>query len=393
MIIHRIESTSKEVRVFSFNSDTGIVKPQKLDIPVSEAENYLRMNRVISDDDRVIIADKIPGAFSAPFKIYIDITDSCQLNCMHCLTKKLNLGHEISINNLEAISNECYEMGVFYIKLGGGEPLLHKDFPHILKLFRKSGQFISMSTNGYLVDDLVANLLYANKVKTTVSIEGPERIDSAIRGTGHYEIAIKALNTLKRHNVNVCLRVTLTKKILDINIIKELIQIAEANDTKIKFSYCRPAGSSIDNELLLDYSDKKRYHEVISFLNEKMNEGIAVLDEGMMIKQPQDLYMMMYDERICGCTNKSMHINSQCQFSPCVFLGTDYIFESQYVKGNIKKYWQGLIDERVKKIRNIPFPTSCEGCDRLCKYECLATRLYFNHNPNVSDPNCLRYMA
>lgn len=393
MMIHRIEKTSKETRVFSFDPDTGIIKPQVLSVSETNPTEYLKNKRIISSEDRVIVSSPIKGSFSAPFKVYIDITDSCQLNCKHCLTKILNKGNEIPFEVLKSISEECYDMGVFYVKLGGGEPLLHKDFPKILELFRNSGQFLSMSTNGYLVDDRIADLLFINKVKTTVSIEGPEGIDAEIRGNGHYIVALKALKLLKKHHVDACLRVTLTKKILDINIVKELIAIAVDNEAKIKFSYCRPAGSSIDNELLIGYDDREKYREVILYLNEKMNEGIALLDEGMMINQPLDLNLMMYDERICGCANKSMHINSSCRLSPCVFLGADYVLDLPYSKGMLKKYWQGIIDERVLRIRSIDLPHSCEGCDRLCKYECLATRLFFNQNSNLPDPNCLRFIV
>lgn len=393
MMIHRIEKTSKETRVFSFDSDTGVVKPQVLSVSETNAVEHLKRKGIISENDRVLFPSPINGAFSAPIKIYIDITDSCQLNCKHCLTKILNKGNEIPFDTIKLISEECYDLGVFYIKLGGGEPLLHKDFPRILELFRNSGQFLSLSTNGYLVDDRIADLLLQHKVKTTVSIEGPERIDAEMRGNGHYEVALKALKLLQNHHVNACLRVTLTKNILDIKIVKELIEIAKKNETRIKFSYCRPAGSSIDNELLIGYEDREKYRDVILYLNEKMSDGIALLDEGMMINQPSDLHLLMYDERICGCTNKSMHINSSCRLSPCVFLGTEFVCKVPYSKGILKKYWQGIIDERVLAIRNIGIPKSCNGCKRLCKYECLATRLYFNKDTNLPDPNCLRYIV
>lgn len=393
MKFHRIEKTRLHLKLFSFDSVTGQLRTAFIDNLIGcnreKIVEHLRENRLIGLDERVIMNPTIADSYSAPFKLYIDITDSCPLNCKHCLTKSLNRGNELPYHTIADIATECAGTGIFFVKLGGGEPIRHKNFEDVLRLFSNAGQHISLSTNGLSITTMVASILKEYHVKTTVSIEGTKEIDDEIRGAGHFEVALNALELLQQHGVNVCLRVTLTKYILDTNCVQELIDLAKSHKTKLKVSYCRPAGSSIDNKCLIDYSDKEAYIKIIRLLNDPAYKEIVLLDEGMMLEQPSFLHGTMYDGRICGCVNRSMHINSSGFLSPCVFLGENYLRPIAYKTGDIMRYWRGELDESVKKIRSISMPELCQDCDRLCKYECIATRLYFNNDTKAPDPNCL----
>ena len=355
-----------------------------------EADILLNKLLIDSNDAKVVFNSPVSDSYSFPFKIFLDITDNCQLNCKHCLTKYLNNKKSLSMTQLDGVIKECDEHGSFFVKLGGGEPLLHSNIREIIEKFNNIGMQVSLSTNGYLIDNDISKFLKDNNVKVSVSFEGPKELDEYIRGKGHFDVAMNALKLLSNNGCSTILRVTLTKYMLDKEQMLKMISIAKDCNVKLKVSYCRPAGNAIDNQLLIDYNDRKAYYEIIKLINNPKYSEIVTMDEGMQIFQDPELSKFIYNDRICGAANRSIHINSSGQLSPCVFLGDEYIEHgSNYQYGDIEKYWNESKGSKIRLVRNINMPNACAKCDRLCKYECLSTRLYFNNEFDKSDPNCL----
>lgn len=401
MLIIRLESTLKDTKsnlfnkLIIFDSNNGSIKgieilPTSFENNISKEELEQKFNIKINDDYRLIINDKVEDSYSFPFKIYLDITDKCQLNCKHCLTKLLNLENELSYNQIKSVIEECKEHGAFYVKLGGGEPFLHPDIFRIIKEFSDIGMRVSLSTNGLLINERIAEFLKKYYVKISVSIEGPKEVNNLIRGEGHYDKAIRAIKILNNAGCNPILRVTLTRYMLDEDRMLEMIALAKSLNVKLKISYCRPAGNAIDNELLIRYEDRQKYFNIIDLINSDEYQDLIMMDEGMQLVQDPELMNILYNDRICGSANRSFHINAAGTISPCVFLGERYKEkDSNYQKGDVLNYWNGSKGTKFKEVRKVNMPEPCITCDRLCKYECLATRLYFNDCFEKSDPNCL----
>lgn len=400
MLIIRFESTNgnKEEKLYNkiiiFNSNEEKIDVKEFEPQHIDLDNYqgvLAKYGINYNNAKIVFNDIIDNSYSFPFKLYLDITDSCQLNCKHCLTQKLNLKNQLNKEQLFSIIDECDKHGAFFVKLGGGEPLLHPNIFEIIKKFYSIGMRVSLSTNGIIVNDKIAKFLKENKVKTSVSLEGPKEINDYIRGYNHYEKAINALKILKQNNCECLLRVTLTRQMLDEDRMLEMIKLAKELNVRLKISYCRPAGNAIDNDLLIKYEDKDKYYNIIKLINRTEYKDLILMDEGMQLYQDPELKKMLYNDRICGAANRSFHINTLGEISPCVFLGENYKETgSCYKYGDILKYWNETIGENFCKVRDITMPNVCVNCDRLCKYECLATRLYFNENSEINDPNCLR---
>lgn len=401
MLTIRFESTLENKKdhvynkLFIFDNKTSNLKvvtfnPMYIDENITKEHIEYLFNVEINDDYKIIMNKPLADTYSFPFKVYVDVTDKCQLECKHCLTKELNNCNELDMNQLQSIIDECNEHGAFLVKIGGGEPLLHPNIEEIIKKFTEAGLKVSMSTNGLLVDENIAKMLKKYRVKTSVSFEGPRELNDYIRGEGHFDAALKALETLSKEGCDCYLRITLTRHMLDEEKMKEMINLARSMNVKLKISYCRPAGNALDNDLLIKYEDQDKYYKIIKMINRDEYKDLISMDEGMQINQDPTLIDMLYNDRICGAANRSFHINTKGNISPCVFLGNDYKEEdSNYQKGDIESYWSEEKGTKFRKVRNIQMPKVCKGCYRLCKYECTATRLYFNHDTEKNDPNCL----
>lgn len=91
----------------------------------------------------------------------LSITDNCNLRCQYCLPENSNnfskLSNLLSSDEIEKIVKAFSLIGIKKIRITGGEPLVRKDFPEILKKIDKIEgiEKIAITTNGF---NLLENL-------------------------------------------------------------------------------------------------------------------------------------------------------------------------------------------------------------------------------------------
>ena len=383
-------------KLVEFDSDSGALKvhalqsPQRIPFGSTQPDliGQLVGQKLGEGIARIIHNSPVPNAYSAPFKVYIDITLACSLQCPFCLSGA-GRGQKASlpVMIIEKLAAEIQELGVMYVKIGGGDPFLHPDFETIINLLRSAGCFLTISTNSAVVTPQIVGLLAKAGVRTSVSIEGMEAVNDSLRGSGHFRKALAALETLKKGGVNVLLRTTLLRQNLDD--VPELVKLARNRGVKIKFSYCRPAGRAVHNQTMLSPQDSPRYLKVLEYLNSPEVLSHVLMDEGMMFSQPVEVLQKLLRGRMCGAANRSMHIDANGKISPCVFFGPTFSFGKIYQDGTIRDFWQGKVGNKFQTVRAIRQPRECDSCSRLCKNECPANRFYFWGNYDQQDPNCL----
>jgi MoaA/NifB/PqqE/SkfB family radical SAM enzyme len=290
---------------------------------------------------------------------------------------------------IEEVAKEVRKIGVMYVKIGGGDPFLHPDFSDIISILRDAECFLTISTNSISMTKEIAQLLAEARVRTTVSIEGLKETNDSLRGDGHFNKALEAIDLLKEFGVETMFRTTLLRQ--NLGEISDLVALAICRRVKIKFSYCRPAGRAIQNQSVLNLQDTSDYLKALKCLNESEILPHVVIDEGMMFNQPNEISAKLLRGRMCGASNRSMHIDAHGKVSPCVFLGPTFAYGKLYKDGSIIDFWQGKVGNKFKIAREIRQPKECDGCSRLCKNECPANRFYFWGNFDMQDPNCLCY--
>lgn len=97
-------------------------------------------------------------------KIYIEITNKCNLNCSFCsiddnIKKELSLSEfEHILKNIDNYTNYIY----LHVK---GEPLLHTKFKEILELANKYNKNVNITTNGTLLKNRVEDIIKSNTVR------------------------------------------------------------------------------------------------------------------------------------------------------------------------------------------------------------------------------------
>lgn len=107
----------------------------------------------------------------------ISVTDRCNLRCVYCMPPAgvEKLGHE-KIMNFEEIAEVvrvAAQMGVRAVRLTGGEPLVRKELPRLVRMIAQTPgiEDISLTTNGILLADLAAPLAEAGLKRVNVSLD------------------------------------------------------------------------------------------------------------------------------------------------------------------------------------------------------------------------------
>ena len=90
-------------------------------------------------------------------KIYIEITNGCNLNCDFCIKnnrKPMQMrfdDYKLIIDKIKGYTDEIY-LHVL------GEPLMHKDVNEMIDYAYNNGVIVNITTNGYLIDKIKDNM-------------------------------------------------------------------------------------------------------------------------------------------------------------------------------------------------------------------------------------------
>lgn len=147
----------------------------------------------------------LPEYFKAPIFLLWELTDKCNLSCIHCYyNSNRKTENELTTKEALGIIEQLVKMKVFEVYLTGGEALLREDWPILVERLRKHNMQVGIITNGTQIDESAAKKLADFKVKwVQISIDGasPE-VHDKVRGLpGGWEKSINAIRYLSRNNI------------------------------------------------------------------------------------------------------------------------------------------------------------------------------------------------
>ncbi|MBQ8192704.1 MAG: radical SAM protein [Bacilli bacterium] len=111
-------------------------------------------------------------------KIYIEITNICNLNCSFCSRSNRNK-KEISLEDFDTILKKIDDYTDYIYLHVKGEPLIHKELDGIFLLCRKYNKKVCITTNGvFLRDKLDIINKYDNIYQINISLHSENNKDS-----------------------------------------------------------------------------------------------------------------------------------------------------------------------------------------------------------------------
>lgn len=171
-----------------------------------------------------------------PFLI-ASITGKCNLKCKGCYarangacTENFYKG-ELSGAQWDHIFDQAGELGISFILLAGGEPLMRKD------VIRKAGThkniIFPVFTNGTMfVKEYLKMFSDYRNLLPVLSVEGGEKQTDLRRGSGVYSSIYSAMKNLKARNLLFGVSVTVTKENLREVTSEQFLERLEVNGCK-----------------------------------------------------------------------------------------------------------------------------------------------------------------
>ncbi len=122
--------------------------------------------------------------------IRVSVTDRCNLRCIYCMPPEglIPIEHKeiLSYEEIVRLLKIATRIGLRKIRITGGEPLVRKNIPYLIKLIKNIEGIddLSLTTNGILLEQYAGPLAEAGLNRVNVSLDSlrPDRYREITRG-------------------------------------------------------------------------------------------------------------------------------------------------------------------------------------------------------------------
>ncbi len=134
----------------------------------------------------------------------VSITQRCNFDCFFCHQEgESGPDGEATPEEIEAIVSVAAELGIGKVKITGGEPLLREDIAEIIRRISSHMGEVSMTTNGYLLNEKACELKEAGLDRVNVSFHsGNPDVFCKINGSDSYPRVKDGIAAAKRCGLN-----------------------------------------------------------------------------------------------------------------------------------------------------------------------------------------------
>ena len=122
----------------------------------------------------------------------VSVTDRCNLRCIYCMPEggvpRVSHSDILTFDEITRICRIGSDIGISRIKLTGGEPLVRRGLPALLRMIRDLPgiEQVTLTTNGILLKENINELVSSGLDAVNISIDTPDagRYKEITRGGG-----------------------------------------------------------------------------------------------------------------------------------------------------------------------------------------------------------------
>lgn len=332
------------------------------------------------------LREQMRKGLASPICLTWEITYGCNLACVHCLSSSgRRRPDELTTEECKALIDRFREMSIFYVNIGGGEPMIRRDFFEIIEYATANRVGVKFSTNGSRIDREAARRLASmDYLDVQISIDGHDRTSNdAIRGDGAFDMAITALSNLKEAGFSTPkISVVATRE--SVEHLDELDAIANEYGAQLRITRLRPSGRGIDSYSYLNPTQSQQLG-----LYEWLSGRSDVLT-GDSFFHLSPLGEPLDGLNICGAGRVVCLIDPVGDVYACPFT-IDENFKAGNIRGqDFESIWQE--SPLFQSFRESEGPTSCTSCSAFasCNGGCMATKYFTGLSLDDPDPDCAK---
>lgn len=214
-------------------------------------------------------------------KIYIEITNICNMNCSFCPPHKRKNDY-MSKEEFECILDKIKPYTDYIYLHVKGEPLLHPDFDKFVKLAFDKGFFVNITTNGTLLDKHIDAFKYVGQINISLHATNQQEIINSAKQIKDCYVNFRVWNFVDEENKTI----KLLEDAFDIDIQSKLKEkLIEVNHNslqkEINFTLKDNFYVSVQNEFKWpDLSNKQEFENGYCHA---LKDHIAILVDGTVV--------------------------------------------------------------------------------------------------------------
>ena len=122
----------------------------------------------------------------------ISVTDRCNFRCQYCMPEDIQFqdkSHILTLEEMLLFAEACLGLGVNKVRVTGGEPLVRRGVVWFISQLKELGfEEVTMTTNGFLLEDNLEGLVEAGLDRINISLDTlqPEKFQFITR-RNHFE--------------------------------------------------------------------------------------------------------------------------------------------------------------------------------------------------------------
>jgi mycofactocin radical SAM maturase len=331
------------------------------------------------------LRDRLALGLDAPICLTWELTYACNLACIHCLSSSGRRDpRELSTDEAKAVIDELEAMAVFYVNIGGGEPMTRPDFFELVGYAVDHRVGVKFSTNGTRLDRAKAERLAAmDYVDVQISLDGAtEETNDAVRGVGSYRSARRAMDHLAAADFGPFkISVVVTRH--NVGQLDALAAMAGHYGAQLRLTRLRPSGRGADTwaELHPSFAQQRDLYEWLRDRPEVLT-GDSFFHLSALGEPLEGL-------NLCGAGRVVCLIDPVGDVYACPFVLHDE-FKAGNVRapGGFSALWRH--SELFASLREPTSAGACASCGSYdsCRGGCMAAKFFTGMPLDGPDPEC-----
>ncbi len=333
------------------------------------------------------LATQLKAGLDAPICLTWEITYACNLQCVHCLSSSGTRDpRELSTDQAKAVLDELHDLQVFYINIGGGEPMIRKDFFEILEHAEANDIGVKFSTNGtYITAENARRLAAMNYLDIQISLDGVDAAtNDAVRGKGSYATAIAAMNHLRDANFGQFkISVVVTRH--NVDQLDSFKALADSYGAQLRITRLRPSGRGADtwDELHPTQQQQRQIYDWLMKHGENVLTGDSFFHLNAFGESLPGL-------NLCGAGRVVCLIDPIGDVYACPFVIHDQFKAGSLLSdGGFTKVWKE--SDLFLSLREPESEGACSACGSYdaCQGGCMAAKFFTGIPLDGPDPECV----